>query len=62
MNEFLALVNNQQLIQIALYLVALVIVLVVLRLILRVAMRVLRVGCGVMLAAGLLLLILRYWR
>ena len=60
MNEILAFLNNNPLVQAAAFLVALFVVWILLRIFLRIAMRILAFGCGLILALGVLILIIRY--
>ena len=60
MNETLAFLNNNPLVQATAFLVALFVVWILLRIFLRIAMRILAFGCGLILALGVLILIIRY--
>lgn len=60
MNEILTLFNSNPLAQVAAFLAALFVVWIVLRIILRIAMRIVAFGCGLVLALGVLILIIRY--
>lgn len=60
MNELLTLFNSNPLAQVATFLVALFVVWIALRIILRIAMRIFAFGCGLVLALGVLILIIRY--
>ena len=60
MNEILALLNSNPFVQAAAFFVALFVVWILLRIILRIAMRIVAFGCGLVLALGVLILIIRY--
>jgi len=60
MNETLVFLNSNPLVQATAFLVALFVVWILLRIFLRIAMRILAFGCGLVLALGVLILIIRY--
>jgi len=61
MNLLLALPSLDQIIQIAILVIALILVLVFLRFILQVAMRVVAIGCALIILLGLVLWVLYYF-
>jgi hypothetical protein len=59
MFDFLSAFTGDQVVQIVLFVAALIVIWIVLRFVLRLAVRVFSIGCGLLLALGVLLLVLK---
>ena len=60
MDTILPALPGNQVVQIVLFVAALIVIWIVLRFVLRLATRIFSIGCGLLLALGVLLLILKY--